>query len=113
MHQRQFAKHLRRSMTDAERRLWYYLRAHRFLGQKFRRQVPLGPYVVDFVHFGGRLVVEADGGQHMDSLTDQARDGWLRSQGFRVMRFWNHDILQNMQLVLEEIRGALGEEPSG
>ena len=95
MHQRMFAKHLRQSMTDAEQCLWRHLRAHRFDGQKFRRQVPLGPYVVDFVHFGARLIVEADGGQHAESRKDQARDSWLRRQGFKVMRVWNHEILQN------------------
>ncbi|OHE79797.1 MAG: DNA (cytosine-5-)-methyltransferase [Lysobacterales bacterium GWF1_69_6] len=112
MHQRDFAKRLRQSMTEAERRLWYHLRAHRFAGHKFRRQVPLGPYVVDFVHFGARLVVEADGGQHNGSPGDGDRDAWLRRQGFLVLRFWNHEILQNTQLVLGVIWHALGDGPS-
>ena len=77
MDQRTFAKHLRRNMTDAEHVLWRHLRAHRFDGQKFRRQQPIGPYVVDFVHFGARLIVEADGGQHAVSPKDVVRDAWL------------------------------------
>lgn len=102
MDQRQFAKALRKNMTDAERLLWSQLRAHRMCGQKFRRQQPIGPYIVDLVHFGARLVVEADGGQH-NSSSDATRDAWLRSQGFTVMRFWNHEILQNSEAVLEAI----------
>ncbi|QIL43852.1 endonuclease domain-containing protein [Acidovorax sp. HDW3] len=107
MHQRDFAKTLRQTMTDAEQRLWKHLRAHRLDGQKFRRQHPIGPYVVDFVHFGARLIVEADGGQHGESLHDQARDAWLRSQGFAVLRFWNNDILLHTDGVLESIWAAL------
>ena len=112
MHPRQFARQLRRSMTDAEHRLWFHLRAHRFDGCKFRRQQPLGPYIVDFVHFGSRLVIEADGGQHNDDPADRVRDKWLRGQGFRVLRFWNGDILQNTGVVLEEIWRALRAGPS-
>ena len=107
MHQRDFAKTLRQTMTDAEQRLWKQLRAHRMDGQKFRRQQPIGPYVVDFVHFGARLIVEADGGQHADSPHDMARDAWLRGQGFTVLRFWNDDILLHTDGVLESIWAAL------
>ena len=82
MDQRQFTKALRQNMTDAEQLLWKHLRAHRMDGQKFRRQQPIGPYIVDFVHFGLRLIVEADGGQHVQSEHDAARDHWLRGQGF-------------------------------
>jgi very-short-patch-repair endonuclease len=103
MDQRTFAKVLRKSMTDAERLLWRHLRAHRLCDQKFRRQQPIGPYIVDFVHFGARLVVEADGGQHNGSSNDAERDAWLQSQGFAVLRFWNHDILQNIEAVLEVV----------
>ena len=78
MHPREFTKALRQNMTDAEQRLWKHLRAHRMDGQKFRRQQPIGPYIVDFVHFGLRLIIEADGGQHADSPHDEARDAWLR-----------------------------------
>ena len=98
-----FAKDLRTHMTDAERLLWKHLRAHRLNGQKFRRQQPIGPYIVDFVHLGARLVIEADGGQHNDNAADQERDDWLKAEGYRVMRFWNNDILQNTDAVLEEI----------
>jgi very-short-patch-repair endonuclease len=76
-------------------------------GQKFRRQQPIGPYIVDFVHFGLRLIVEADGGQHVQSEHDAARDHWLRSQGFTVLRFWNNDILQSPDAVLESIWNAV------
>ncbi|MBQ0745645.1 MAG: endonuclease domain-containing protein [Marinobacter sp.] len=107
MNQTQFAKHLRQNMTDAEKLLWYHLRAYRLNGKRFRRQQPLGPYIVDFVHFGSRVVVEADGGQHNDSLSDKERDAWLRSQGFRVLRFWNHEILRQTDVVLSVIYEAL------
>jgi very-short-patch-repair endonuclease len=105
--QRQFAKTLRQTMPDAEQLLWRHLRAHRLDGQKFRRQQPIGPYIVDFVHFGGRLIVEADGGQHNGSDRDSVRDAWLGEQGFRVMRYWNHDILRNPEGVLSSILAAL------
>ncbi|MBB6309544.1 endonuclease domain-containing protein [Xanthobacter tagetidis] len=85
------ARTLRRSMTDAEARLWRLLRDRRFDGAKFRRQVPAGPYVADFLSFGHRLVVEADGGQHAGALRDAARDAFFRRSGFRVLRFWNND----------------------
>ena len=106
-----FAKDLRTRMTDAERLLWKHLRAHRLNGQKFRRQQPIGPYIVDFVHLGARLIVEADGGQHNDSATDQVRDAWLKAEGYRVLRFWNNDILQNPDAVLEEIFKAVSPSP--
>ena len=77
MDSRNFAKSLRQSMTDAEQLLWRHLRAHRLNGEKFRRQQPLGPYIVDFVHFSARLIVEADGGQHNSSTRDTQRDAWL------------------------------------
>lgn len=106
MDQHQFAKTLRQNMTDAERLPWRHLRAHRLLGQKFRRQQPIGPYVVDFVHFGARLIVEADGGQHNGCEQDAVRDRWLEQQGFRVLRFWNNDILREPETVLARILQA-------
>ncbi len=109
--QQRFAKTLRQNMTDAERLLWRHLRAHRLDGQKFRRQQPIGPYIVDFVHFGARLIVEADGGQHNGCESDVVRDRWLESQGFRVLRFWNNDILREPDAVLARILQAL-ELPS-
>jgi len=100
------AKNLRQNMTDAEQRLWRHLRAGRLNGHKLRRQQPIGPYVVDFVHFGARLVVEADGGQHNGSKRDIARDAWLRDQGFHILRFWNHDIVTHTEAVLTAILDA-------
>jgi len=104
-----FVKHLRQHMTDSEIALWRHLRAHRLNGEKFRRQQPIGRYVVDFVHFGARLIVEADGGQHNSAAADEQRDTWLRAQGFTVMRFWNNEIMQNLAGVLETIMAAVGE----
>jgi len=107
MEQRRFAKTLRQNMTDAERLLWKHLRAHRFSGQKFRRQQPIGPYIVDFVHFGARLIVECDGGQHNASATDPQRDAWLEKQGFNLLRFWNDEILNQTESVLSTIFNVL------
>ncbi|SFN84066.1 Very-short-patch-repair endonuclease [Formivibrio citricus] len=105
---RGFAKHLRQNMTDAEQLLWQHLRAHRLGGAKFKRQQPIGPYIVDFVDFGARLIVEADGGQHNESATDLIRDAWLKTQGFRILRFWNNEILACTDEVLERIWTELG-----
>jgi len=79
-------------MTDAEQKLWRVLRS-RASGAKFRRQVPLGPFVVDFVCFEARLIVELDGGQHADNPRDTRRDRYFSDQGYRVLRFWNNDVL--------------------
>jgi very-short-patch-repair endonuclease len=81
------AKALRANMTEAERRLWYFLRAHRFKGLKFKRQAMIGRYIVDFVSFQRSLVIEVDGGQHADNEADSRRARWLEGQGFRVLRF--------------------------
>ena len=102
------AKKLRAEMTDAERRIWYNLRGHRFGGLKFRRQVPIGPYIVDFICFEHRLIVELDGGQHADNIDDRDRDEWLRGEGYKVLRFWNNDVLRNTNTVLEEIARTVG-----
>ena len=99
-------------MTDAETLLWRHLRNHRLDGQQFRRQQPIGPYIADFVHFGARLIVEADGGQHLQSVHDHQRDAWLCSQGFNILRFWNDDILLRSDAVLEMIWQALRASPS-
>lgn len=109
-----YAKTMRSHQTDAEQRLWHHLRAHRFLGLKFRRQKPIGRYIVDFVCHESRLIVEVDGGQHADRTAyDSGRDDWLREHGFRVLRFWNHDVLQQTEVVLEAIRlAALSPAPS-
>jgi len=113
MNQQQFAKYLRLNMTEAERLLWKHLRAHRLDGQKFRRQQPIGPYVVDFVHLGAKVIVEADGGQHNESESDEVRDTWLRGQGFKVLRFWNDQILQSTDSVLDVIWAAVSPSPPG
>jgi very-short-patch-repair endonuclease len=101
------ARQLRTDMTDAERRLWSLLRGRRLQGTKFRRQHPCGNYILDFVCIERRLVIEADGGQHADSDYDRRRTLWLESQGWRVLRFWNNDILANPEGVLLTILAAL------
>jgi very-short-patch-repair endonuclease len=104
------AKRLRRNLTDAERALWHVIRAHRFEGVGFRRQMPIGPYVVDFVAHRMRLVIEVDGGQHHvpDGLeADRIRDEWLAGRGYRVLRFSNLDVLQNLDGVAATITAAL------
>ena len=104
------AKQLRRQMTQAEGRLWYYLRAGRFHGWKFRRQVPIGNYIVDFVCEAARLIVEVDGGQHAQAIVrDNERTAWLQAQGYAVIRFWNNDVLENTAGVLESLSPALSQ----
>ena len=112
MSQVERARSLRRQSTDAERVLWKNLRRRDLAGWKFRRQAPIGPYIVDFVTFDGKLIVEADGGQHVESKQrDEERTTWLSKEGFRVLRFWNNDVLTNTGAVLEAIRVELkGEE---
>jgi len=106
------AKALRTNQTDAEQRLWYHLRAHRFMNFKFKRQKPVGSYIVDFVCMERRLIIEIDGGQHADQVEyDQRRDAWLRNQGYTVLRFWNNEVLQQLEGVLERIRLALTLSP--
>jgi very-short-patch-repair endonuclease len=91
-------------MTKAERFLWFMLRGHRFARLSFRRQVPIGPFIVDFVCQQYRLIVEIDGGQHAaEPRRDQQRDEWLRSKGYRVLRFWNTEVLRNRPGVLQTI----------
>jgi very-short-patch-repair endonuclease len=104
------ARKLRSRMTDAERLLWRNLRQEAF-GRKFRRQAPIGPYIVDFVCFEQSLVLEIDGGQHLESDADRIRDGWLAGQGFRVLRFWNHEVLGNIDGVLRVVAAAIGQVP--
>jgi very-short-patch-repair endonuclease len=101
------ARGLRQRSTEAERRLWSRLRGRQVAGAKFRRQQPLGRYVVDFVSLEHRLVVEVDGGQHAGRRTDSARERELGRLGFRVVRFWNHEVLAETDAVLEKIRESL------
>ena len=98
-----FARKLRRDSTDAERLFWSKVRAYRLQGHKFKRQQILGPYIVDFLCPNAFLVVELDGRQHADSESDKIRDAWLRSRGFTVLRFWNNDVLLNIDGVLERV----------
>ena len=104
------AQKLRRETTDAERKLWWALRYEQ-TGWRFRRQFPIPPYIVDFACVEARLVVEADGGQHADADEDVVRDAFLRREGWRVLRFWNNDILQNRQGVVETILNELCGSP--
>jgi very-short-patch-repair endonuclease len=107
--QRTRAKSLRTNMTDAEAKLWRALRAHRFVGHSFRRQAPIGPFIVDFVSYRAMLIVEVDGGQHASNAGDQRRDAFLHARGFQVLRFWNNDVLINAEGVLVAIAEALEE----
>ena len=102
---RRFARALRREPTEVEDRLWQELRSRRLDRIKFRRQHNIGPYVVDFVCFEGRLVVELDGSQHAESAHDIARDAELKRRGFRVLRFWNEDVLKDLAGVCDTIIG--------
>ena len=95
-------------MTDAERKLWRGLRMRQMHGYKFRRQFPLGSYIVDFVCLEARLIVEVDGGQHAnEEYGDTKRDDWLKSQGFRVLRYWNNQVLNELDAVLADIAREL------
>ncbi|MEA3036747.1 MAG: hypothetical protein QOH04_2519 [Sphingomonadales bacterium] len=100
------AKQMRSNPTDAEHRLWQLLRAKRFAGWKFRRQPRMGPCIPDFACHAACLIVEADGGQHGGPRVAR-RDAWFRSQGYRVLRFWNNDIFHNEEGVLTTILSAL------
>jgi very-short-patch-repair endonuclease len=107
------ARTLRRQSSDAESVLWRHLRARRLMGYKFRRQVVIEPYIVDFVCLEAGLIIEADGGQHSAQQSyDAMRTIRLESMGYRVMRFWNHEVMGELQGVLDQIRAALIEAPS-
>jgi very-short-patch-repair endonuclease len=98
---------MRSEPTPAEHHMWQMLRAKRLAGYKFKRQLPIDGYIVDFACPARRLVVEADGGQHNDNANDRERDAHLTAQGFRVLRFWNNDIFENEEGVLTSILDAL------
>lgn len=96
------ARRLRRNMTEAERKLWNELRGRRLNGLKFRRQVWIGHYIVDFLCVEQRLIVEADGGQHSEE-TDAPHTAFLKQEGYRGIRFWNNDVLENLEAVLVRV----------
>jgi very-short-patch-repair endonuclease len=101
------ARRLRKNSTDTEEHLWRYLRDRQIEGFKFRRQQPVGSYVVDFVNLEKKVVVELDGGQHAFDPGDKTRDEWLRTEGYKVLRFWDNQVFSNLEGVLESIRDAL------
>jgi primosomal protein N' (replication factor Y) len=101
------ARRLRTGATDAEHRLWLLLRDRRLLGYRFRRQHPIGPFVVDFACTKHRLIIEVDGSQHLDSDGDARRTVFLERAGWRVVRFWNNDVTNTPNAVLEAILAAL------
>ncbi|MSP88004.1 MAG: DUF559 domain-containing protein [Alphaproteobacteria bacterium] len=102
------ARKLRRDATDAERRLWSKLRLGQMKGFKFRRQAPIGHYIADFACYAPRLIIEIDGGQHTeDAAYDSKRTAWFESQGVTIIRFWNNEVLQHADVVLESVRQTL------
>ena len=109
LHETNRARRLRRSSTDAEIRLWSRLRSRALNGHKFVRQEPIGPFIVDLVCREQRLIIEVDGGQHATQRSDAARDQWLSEHRYRVLRFWNNDVLRNTNGVLEVIAVELAK----
>jgi len=102
------ARALRSNATEAERRLWRHLKTRQVVGFKFRRQHPIGPYVADFCCLEKRLIVELDGGQHVRQVRkDQQRTEWLEAAGYRVVRFWNRKIFEDIDSVVREIEAHL------
>ncbi|MCB1341896.1 MAG: endonuclease domain-containing protein [Pseudooceanicola sp.] len=95
-------------MTAAEKRLWYRLRAHRFLGLSIRRQAPIGPFIADFLIPAHRLIIEVDGGRH-GGVPDMARDAWLAGCGYHTLRFWNDEVMCNLPGVLQRIAEEVAE----
>jgi very-short-patch-repair endonuclease len=103
------SRRLRKDQTDVEKLLWYHLRGRNISGIKFRRQHKLGPYIVDFVSIEKKIIIELDGGQHNSAENlnnDAARDLYLKKLGFKVLRFWNNEVLQNFENVLERINNV-------
>jgi very-short-patch-repair endonuclease len=108
-HIRTFAKKMRREPTDAEAKMWRLLRDRRLSHLKFRRQAPFQNYILDFVCFEKRLVIEIDGSQHASSERDAAREAALLKEGFRTARYWNNDVLQQPGAILEDVLAKLAE----
>jgi adenine-specific DNA-methyltransferase len=112
MHLKTRARNLRRHQTEAEGKLWRHLRNRNLAGFKFRRQHAIGSYIADFACLEKRLIVEVDGGQHVEQQKqDLVRTRFLEEQGFRVVRFWNHEVLIETEAVLEKIRWELKSRP--
>jgi very-short-patch-repair endonuclease len=107
------SRELRRNATEAERRLWARLSARQVAGTRFNRQFPIGPFICDFVSRTAMLVIEVDGGQHAEQeLADAQRSAYLQANGFRVLRFWNNDVLENTDGVVTAIMRTLLDSPS-
>lgn len=107
------SRELRKNPTDAERKLWYFLRDKQLEDFRFRRQRPIGNYIVDFICLDAKLVIELDGGQHAEQHEyDAMRTAYLKQQGLRVLRYWNNDVMQNIEGVLEDIHTALLQRSS-
>ena len=108
------AKQLRKNQTDAEKVLWQQLRNRQVYGYKFRRQVPIGSYIVDFVCVSVKLIIELDGGQHAEQQDyDRKRTAYLEAKEFQVVRFWNNDVLTNIDGVLESLTLTLSQRERG
>lgn len=107
---RDTVRELRQNMTDAEKKLWYFLRGKRLNGYKFRRQHLIHPFVVDFICLSKKLIVEIDGGQHAEQLNyDEKRSAFLKLHGYKMLRFWNDEVFKQTQTVLNEILNALNK----
>jgi very-short-patch-repair endonuclease len=110
---RERARRLRREQTEAERFLWSRLRARQLSGAKFRRQCPIGPFIADFCCLEGHLIIELDGGQHASEVEkDEARSDFLRKQGYEVLRFWDHEVFLETEVVLQMIADLLAARDS-
>ncbi len=109
---KEYARYLRNNLTDAEQFIWQYLRKRQLSGYKFRRQQTIGKYIVDFVCFERKLIIEIDGGQHAEQVEyDIQRTKWLNTQGFKVLRFWNNEVFQEIDAVIERIAKNFNEPP--
>lgn len=107
------SRELRNNATVAERKLWQHIRNRQLSGARFNRQVPIGPFICDFVARTPKLIIELDGGQHaVRTVEDERRTRFLESRGYRVLRFWNNDVLENVGGVLSVIQAALEDRPS-